>query len=369
MKNPVVEEEYRDFSKRIWIQSTVNHLPTRVQFEITYRCNIHCLHCYTDPFNNPQDLRRELTFEEILHLFDQLADAGVLWMLLTGGEAVVHPKFRQIYQEAKARGFIVSLFSNGTTLTEAMAEFLAQDPPFQIEVSCHGASPETFDKITQIPGSHKRFQEGVHRILERRLPLKIKTKGMSLNRQELPEIKAWVENLGLDFNLYTKIYPRLNGDLSSTQYRLSAEEIVELEFGEGETSGESDERCLEADSEPDFKRQLNPPPNNRLFRCGCGTNSLTISPYGILRACTFTTWPAYDLKTMSVKEAFEQLVKEIRQARYAGESPCKSCLVHTLCDKNPVMALHEAGSMEAPVPHFCDVAYGRAAKLAGVSKS
>lgn len=356
------EEEYKDFSRRIWDRSTVAHLPTRVQFEITYRCNIHCVHCYTDPFNNSKDIRRELSLNEMLHLFDELVEAGVLWMLLTGGEAFTHPQFKQIYREAKARGFIVTIFSNATTITEELADFLKSNPPFGLEISCHGATSETFDRITKIPGSFIRFKEGIRRLKERKIPFTIKTKAMTLNRGELPQIKAFVENLGLNFRLYSSISPRLDGDISSTQYRLSPEEIIELEYGDLLSSEDLSERCDEENSSSDSKALLEPPSDDRLFRCGCGTNSLTISPHGILRSCTFTTWPAYDLRQMPVREAFNQLVETIREARYKGESLCRVCPVYLFCQKNPVSALRESGSMEAPITHLCDVAYGRAEK-------
>lgn len=364
MSPGIPEEQYGEFSRRVFSRSATDPQPTRVQFEITYRCNIHCVHCYTDPFNTPMHLRRELSVEEIIRIFDELADAGVLWMTITGGEAFVHPQFKQIYKEAKARGFLLSLFSNATTITETLADFLAADPPFTIDVSCHGATPEIFDAVSQVPGSFKRFQEGVRRLLDKGLPVKVKTKAMTLNRAELPKIKAFVESFGLEFNLYTVIHPRLDGDVSSIQYRLSPEEIIELEFGNALAADASEERCaLDETPLTQDASVYERPPDDRLFRCGCGTNTITISPYGILRACTHTTWPAYDLRTMRVREAFEQLVEAVRQARYTGESPCQACPVYTLCDKNPVAALHEAGSMESPVPHYCDVAFGKAARL------
>ncbi len=359
----IPEEQYKDFSRRVFSRSVKDRQPTRVQFEITYRCNIHCVHCYTDPFNTPMHLRQELTVLQILRIFNELADAGVFWMTLTGGEAFVHPQFKQIYRAAKARGFILNLFSNATTITESLADFLAADPPFTIDVSCHGATPETFEKVTQVPGSFGRFQDGIRRLLERGLPLKIKTKAMTVNQHELPKIKAFVEGLGLEFNLYTTIHPRLDGDLSSTEYRLSPEEIVELELGNALAADDAEERCANEDSPAPVSVALKPPSDDRMFRCGCGTNTITISPYGILRACTHTTWPAFDLRTMRFMEAFGRLVEAIRQARYTGESPCRTCPVYTLCSKNPATALHEAGSMEAPVTHYCDVAFGKAKKL------
>lgn len=355
----IQEVEYKDFSRKVWDRSVEGPRLTRAQFEITYRCNIHCVHCYTDPFNVPMHLRREVPFDGIVRILDELREAGVLWLLLTGGEAFVHPQFRKIYKEAKSRGFIVSVFSNGTTLTDDLADFLKTDPPFQLEVSCHGATPETFDKVAQVPGSFKRFLEGMRRILDRGLPLKIKTKAMVINRHELSEIKALVESMGLDFNPSTILHPRLDGDLSSTRHRLTPEEIIEIEFGTLLDSSEK-ESC---GAEEKSNISLALPLDDRLFRCGCGTNAITVNPYGILRPCTLTPWPSYDLQTMSVKEAFEKLVQEIRSARYTSESPCRVCPVHIFCNKNPVMAIHEAGSMEAPVEHFCDTAYGTAARL------
>jgi len=369
MRGRVPEEPYGEFSKRIYTRGVEEPQPTRVQFEMTYRCNIHCVHCYTDPFNTPTHLRRELVLDEILRLFDELKDAGVLWMTLTGGEPFVHPNFRQIYKEAKAKGFILHLFSNATMITEDLADFLAADPPFTIDTSCHGATPETFDRITQVPGSFKRFQEGVRRLLERDLPVKVKTKAMTVNSHELPKIKAFIEGLGLKFNLYTVIHPRLDGDLSSTQYRLSPEETIALEFGNALASDEAEERCASETCDSSLEDVFERPPDDRMFRCGCGTTSITISPYGILRACTHTTWPAYDLRTMHIPEAFKRLVEEIHQARYTGETPCRTCPVYTLCDKNPVMAVHEAGSMEAPVKHYCDIAFGKAEKMASLNRA
>lgn len=362
MNSKIPEQEYKDFSSRIWDKSVTGRLPTRVQFEITYRCNIHCVHCYTDPFNNPSDIRRELTFDEILRIFDELREAGVLWMLLTGGEAVVHSRFKEIYREAKARGFIVSLFSNGTTITDDLADFLAADPPFQLEVSCHGATDATFDQVTQVPGSFRRFKEGIGNILARGLPLRIKTKAMKENRHELMKIKEFVETLGLDFNLNTTIQPRLNGDLSSTDHRLPPSEVVDLEFGNFFDTEK--ETCQTPGAEGLQEVFFRPPTDDRLFRCGCGTNAVVINPYGVARACTFTTQPAFDLKEVTLQSAWEGLVHEIRTARYSPEVPCRSCPVHLLCGKNPAMAIHETGSSEAPVEYFCDVAYGKAERLA-----
>jgi radical SAM protein with 4Fe4S-binding SPASM domain len=356
------EIEYRDFSARICQRSLADCLPARVQFELTYRCNIHCVHCYTDPFNVASHLRGELKTGEILRLFDETADAGVLWLTLTGGEAVLHPQFRLLYQEARRRGFIISLYTNATTITESLADFLAAEPPFTIDVSCHGASDDTFDRVTQVPGSFRLFLQGVGRMLARGLPVAMRTKAMTINRHELDRIRALVEGFGLSFQVFTTIHPRLDGDLSSTLYRLQPREVVELEVPGGPGGDSGGDSCGEASAT--HAEILAAPGDDRLFRCGCGTNSATISPHGVLRACTHTTWPAFDLAEMPFRQAFQRLVQAVQSARYTGDSPCRPCRVYSLCSKNPAMAVHESGSMEAPVAHYCEVAFGKAARLA-----
>ena len=168
-------------------------------------------------------------------------------------------------------------------------------------------------------------------MLDRRLPLTIKTKAMTVNRHELPRIRTLVEGWGLDFNLTTTIHPRLNGDLSSTQYRLSPREIVELDLEGVLEAEELGEECAKHDSSVPLDPAFRAPSDDRLFRCGCGTNSMTISPYGILRACTHTTWPEFDLKTMPFMEAFDRLVEAIRKARYTGESLPAAPVPSTAC--------------------------------------
>jgi radical SAM protein with 4Fe4S-binding SPASM domain len=367
MKEHFAEQEYGDLSRRLFERAVKEHRPVRASFEITYRCNIHCVHCYTDPFNTPSSVRQELPVGELVRILDEMAEAEVLWLTLTGGEALVHPHFERIYREAKTRGFLISIFTNATAVSDRLIEFLRRDPPFGIDVSLHGVTRETFERVTQVPGSYEGFMQGIRKIVASGLPgVRIKTKAMTINRHELAQIKSFVEGLGLKFNLYTPIYPRLNGDLSSTEYRLPADEIVGLDFRDKPDGEEDEERCADRESSSGHAGASREPSDDRLFRCGCGTNSITINPYGFLRACTFTTWPSYDLRTMSVKEAFGRLVSEIGQARYRGETPCRRCPVYTFCVKNPVAAEWEAGSMEAPVRYFCELAYAHAAKATSV---
>ena len=251
MKLPLPEIEYRDFSSFVDDKGRAVSLPIRGQIELTYKCNIHCVHCYTDCHNNPKDIQKELPYETVLRILDEIHGAGCLWLCLTGGEIFMRKDFFEIYDHAKEKGFLVTLFTNVTMITPEIADRLAKNPPFCIETSCHGGTEEVFDAVTQVPGSFKRFVEGLRLLVERGLPVKVKTKAMTLNRGRLRDIQQLVESFGLEFRFSTDIYPDLNGSLKPCDYRLSPEEIVAFEK-EGEALDKED-RCMEETDAPTDK--------------------------------------------------------------------------------------------------------------------
>lgn len=347
--SPIATVEYKDFSLHVHARAARAPAVVNAQIELTYGCNLHCVHCYTDCYNRPDLIKREMTYGEVIRILDELHDVGVLWVCFTGGDIFMRKDFLNIYDYARKKGFLITLFTNGTLFTEAIADYLEEHPPFSIDISCHGATEETFDRITQVKGSFQRFLRGIRLLVERGLPIKIKTKAMTVNRRELDQIKAFVEGLGTQFRLSTAIYPRLNGDLVPTTYRLSPDEIVALE----RQGGEPEERCNDAES------QSGPPADDRLFRCGCGTSTVHINAWGQLGTCTWVT-ERVDLRQTTVADAIAEVFPKMRSAKYQIQTPCRTCTVHTFCDKMPANAAAESGDTEQPVAHFCRVAYKRA---------
>ncbi len=354
MPKPLPMIEYQDFSLKVHNEARTHGKVVNAQIELTYGCNLHCVHCYTDCYNRPDLIKQEMRYEEVIGILDQLYKLGCLWVCFTGGEIFMRKDFFDIYAYAKNKGFLITLFTNVTPVTRRIADYLAEHPPFVISTSLHGATEETFDTITQIPGSFRKFKEGLRLLLERRLPVEVKTKAMTLNRHELGKIKAFLEDLGLRFRVSSTIYPRLDGDLTPCEFRLTPDEIVELEF----PPENQDEGCAEASG-----TAFNQPLDDRLFRCGCGTTGVHINAWGQLGTCTWVSEPRVDLRQQSVAAGIALVFPQIRAARYQTDSPCRACQAHSLCNKMPAIAAAEAGDPEQPVEHFCRLAYKRAEKM------
>src|ERR1700723_4035133 len=192
---------YGAFSADLHQRQSGQRVPMQVSIEVTRRCPLECQHCYNNLPMGDQDARsREMSTEEHFRMLDELAEMGCFWLLYTGGEIFARKDFLEIYTEAKKRGFLITLFTNGTMINERIADHLAQYRPFAIEITLYGATRETYEALTQIPGSYDRCMRGIRMLLDRKLPLKLKTVPTTVNRHEVYEMQRMAEqDFGVDF--------------------------------------------------------------------------------------------------------------------------------------------------------------------------
>src|SRR5260221_11531049 len=92
-------------------------VPLSVQLDLTYRCNEKCIHCYLD-----HEDHGEMTTAEIKGLLDQLADAGVFFLILSGGEIFLRKDLFEIVEHARKRLYSVKLKTNAVMFRKAKAE-------------------------------------------------------------------------------------------------------------------------------------------------------------------------------------------------------------------------------------------------------
>src|SRR5262249_52287734 len=90
----------------------------------------------------------ELTTAEHRRILDEMAAAGCLWLLYTGGEIFARRDFLDIYTHARRNGFIVTLFTNATLITGKIADCLTEFRPLAVEVTLYGRTRETYERLT-----------------------------------------------------------------------------------------------------------------------------------------------------------------------------------------------------------------------------
>ncbi len=347
----IPEIGYSEFSKRIHSQVLAERIPIDGTIELTFRCNLKCVHCYCNlSVNYRKAQKRELTTKEVFRILDEIAEKGCLWLLLTGGEPLLREDFKEIYAYAKRKGILLTLFTNGTLITQETADFLRDYPPFLVEITIYGATQKTYEKITRVPGSFLRCLKGISLLLEGKLPLRLRAMVMRTNYAEFRAMKSFCESFGLKFRFDPFINPRLDGSLRPCKVRLSPEEVVKLDL-------EDERRVLEfKKSYQEFETSLT---TNFVYNCGAGVDSFSINPYGHLQICLMVTKPFFNLREGLFHHGWKKFIPEIKSLPKKGQSQCDSCRNRPLCAHCPAWAELETGSPEAPIEYICKVAYLR----------
>jgi len=240
----IQEINYNDWSGAFLDRHAGKRIPISGSIELTFRCNNNCVHCYCNiSANDRSEMAKEMNTFMINNIFDQITDEGCLYLLITGGEPLLRSDFREIYLYAKKKGLLITLFTNATMITEEMADFLSEWKPLSMEITLYGMTEETYEKVTGIPGSYRRCMDGIKRLIERNIPLELKTIAMSVNCHEIKDMKKYSEGLGIKFRFDPVLNSRLDGGKSPAYYRLSPDEVIMLDVINEERFKEWREFC------------------------------------------------------------------------------------------------------------------------------
>lgn len=354
------EQKYGDWSLEVHQRISGKRIPIGGSVEVTQRCNNKCIHCYNNlAAGDTKAKDTELSLEEHYRIIDDITEAGCLWLLFTGGEIFLRNDFLDIYTYAKRKGLLITLFTNGTLITADIADYLAQLPPFSIEVTLYGSTQMTYESITGVPGSYDRCLRGIRLLMDRNLPLKLKTMAITHNKHELKEMERFVEeDFGLEFKFDAMINPRLDCSQSPLDVRLTPAEVVELDLSYPERASEWKrfaDRFNNADIHPDRA--------NNLYVCGAGNNFFAIDPYGRLSVCVLSSIDSFDLRHGSFKEGWNTYLAVERQKRASRKTKCTNCGLKSMCGMCPANSELECADAEAPVDFLCQVAHLRAYAL------
>lgn len=335
----------------LWARETAdefweNRVPVEGTFEITRACPFSCPHCYC-PEASPG---AELTTPQVLRILDELADAGCLWLTLTGGEPLAHPGFDRIYLQAVERGFLVTLFTNGFLLDRRVRDLLAYRAPSSIEISLYGASAQGYARATGRPDAWRRVRTNVEAAVAEGLPVTLKTVLTRATAPDLLAMAAWAQDLGVGFRFDPAINPRLDGGAQPLGERLSPEEVLALEARFPERVDAWREAC----ALPSGGAAANG------LGCGAGRTAFHLTADGAVTPCLLLPGLGVPVFEAGFRAAWERDLPRMLDLLPPGNPRCASCDLGNLCDHCPAWAYLELGRWNARVEYLCSLAHGRA---------
>jgi radical SAM protein with 4Fe4S-binding SPASM domain len=227
-------------------------------------------------------------------------------------------------------------------------------------VTLYGATRETYEKLTQIPGSYDRCMRGIRLARERHLPLKLKTVPTTINRHEVYEMQRLAEQeLGVEFKFDSLVNPRIDCSESPLDVRLTPEDAVALDFRDPRRRREY-ARLLEREmAQPAGDHQE----ASHVYFCGGGFNSCAIDPAGLMSICILSQQETYDWRTGSFREGWDKFLSAVRTKGKTQRTKCDACQIQSSCGMCPANGELENGDPESPVEFLCEVAHLRAMAL------
>jgi len=330
---------------------------------LTHRCNMRCVHCY---LGNQEKVaagqRQELTTAQWTGIIDQITEKECLDLLITGGEPLVRKDFAAIHEHAKRKGLIVSLFTNGTLITDTILDLFTDWPPFLVEISIYGATAATHERITQVPGSFARAVRGIERLLSRNVHVGLKTVLMTLNKHEFREMESLAQRYGVKWRMDSALFPclpnpdsggvpnrcSLVADRDATSMRPLDLRVPAREAAGLESSNEARSRSLR-DAYRKFQHRKR---GDRLYTCGAGLTGFHIDPYGTVQPCMMTAGYGVSLLDNGFAAAWEK-VGRIRDVKEPSGYECNACDIQPICSGCPAVFDLENGSPAAKSEYIC----------------
>ena len=348
--------------------------PYVVSWNLTYRCNLACEHCYLDAGGTPlvdseafAD-RSELTTEQCFKVVDDVAAfAPEAVTILTGGEPLLRRDILEIVRYANAKGLWVVVGTNGVKITETLAALLVREGVRGLSLSLDALDPERHDRFRRVRGAWQNTVEGAGILRRAGLPFIVQTTVGSHNVDELEAIAAFAhERLEAHvWNLYFLVptgrgafvsdispeaYDRVLADLARIQGRFAGKMLVNAKCAPHYVK-----TLFETDPASPFLKTY----TGGAGGCPAGTHYLGIRPNGDVTPCPYLPVFGGNLREETLAEVWagsEPFVAIRRRTALGGR--CGACELNSLCGGCRARAYGATGDVMAEDP-LCTHVPGR----------
>jgi len=310
-------------------------VPLGVTLELTYRCNLRCIHCYVQ-----NSVSRELSLNEWKKIIERLRENGIIFLTFTGGEPFIRNDAIKIMEFASQKDMALRIFTNGSLLTDEICERLKDLKILEVEMSIYG-DENVHDSITGVNGSFKRLLKSLEILRRNGMKVNLKMVVMKGNQKEIEKVHRIGDTFGSKAYFDFFITPKDDGDMSPTRLRLNRNELIRaLKIVKTIFS-----TCSVKDYE-EFK--------NRKYLCGAGINFFNINPEGIVSPCLQLRIPCGNI----IKDDFEKIwngkeMMNIRRILRNLNQKCSGCSYSDFCHYCIGINLLENESFQNPSKYSC----------------
>lgn len=341
--------------------------PFLVVWNITRACNLRCRHCYEVAAKPGPD---ELDTRGALKAVDDMAEAGLAYIAISGGEPLFRKDIFQIAERIKERGMAFSIATNGTLLNRERARRLRELDCLFVQVSLDGSNPESHNWFRG-RDSFERTVIGIKNAVAEGLSVGISTTVTQHNYKEVPDVIDLAEKLGASTFMHYNFIPTGRGK-EIMRLELEPEQREDLLIRMARQAGKRKIRVLS--TAPQYARvcveneaatiamthfdYTTPETSSSLqflaeFVGGCGSGRLycALEPNGDIEPCVFIPIKLGNIKKDDLLEVWlnSTVLKRIRRRERFGGN-CGVCEYRNMCGGCRARAYSYFGDVQGPDP-------------------
>jgi radical SAM protein with 4Fe4S-binding SPASM domain len=288
---------------------------------------------------------------EIKGLLDQMADAGVFFLTISGGEIMMRKDFFEILEHAHARTFSIKLKTNGVLIRKKEAERIRALGVESVQISVYSHRAEVHDAITKMPGSFRQTIEAVRLLRTVGLHVTMANVLMVQNAYDYPGVRALAAELGAKCTLDPTITPMMDGDRSILELNVDKAALREV-FRDSALVGNVEEFCAPPQGVDEDALDMLP--------CSAGHTACYVSPYGDVYPCVQFPLPSGNVRRTKFVDIWRDSpqLNEVRSIRLRDMPSCSQCTHGATCTRCPGLAYLE-GNMRGPSYQDCEKSYAR----------
>ena len=325
---------------------------TSFQIELTSRCNERCVHCYIPHENKIEDIEPELFYD----VLKQCKTIGLLSLVLSGGEPMLHKNFCEFLCRCKEYDFSVNILSNLTMLNDDVITEMKANRLSSVQVSLYSMNPDIHDTITQVKGSFEKTKNAILKLIDNDIPMQISCPTMKQNKNCFGDVINWAHEHKIRATTDFIMMAKYDGTTQNLENRLSHEEVEKVINDIIDNDAIYQEHVKDANFEEEDKRDI----SNDIV-CGVCISTICMVANGNVYPCAgWQNFIVGNVKFTPLQEIWDnsEKVKYLRGLRKKDFPQCLRCEDKAFCAMCMVRNANENPDSD-PLKineHFCKVA-------------
>lgn len=330
-------------------------IPSTGIFELTPRCNLRCKMCYVRLTPTQMaPIGKELTAAQWLSLAREARDAGLMFLLLTGGEPTLRADFCQIYEELARMGFSISINTNGTLFTPELRALWHRLPPSMVNVTLYGTSRADYGNLCGDPDAFDRVVDGLNWLKSEGILIHLNTTIAPQNSHRWLELEEFAKDMELELRMTAYCFPPVRReecgdceDFSRIPPERAAELIVrDLLYQNGAESLRKRAASLSAPPQEDCGFEI-----GELMQCTAGRSQFWMTWDGRMTPCGMLPEPVVRPLEKGFSAAWKELHQAVQTIRLCPE--CVGCPEKKTCMNCAAVTYTETGSFSGKPEYMC----------------